>query len=316
MHPLLQNMVVMLQHCIDSSPDRTTAFPVRISVTKPVQVLVSHTQISCMSWVSVNHKMGSSCFSCFWISYAAKAYSSSFVRLRMAVQNFVENKGNYYKILKSIGCWNRRMSNGQKPRGPLYMCFQSRICRNFSMALILIRPSEHVAVYDILQQFLVFLCFVFADKYDYVGRLLKPGEEPNNYSDEEEEGSQQESAEKSKDEWNLEITTSVTREEGRGFAMYDFLIWQQLLVPTSLLKLYRNGLLAISYFGISPGLAVVLWCHFFLSGDYSYYADICYQLCKAGGRVTYGNFLSVHTMMMTQFCIHLKFPARTLLILI
>lgn len=40
----------------------------------------------------------------------------------------------------------------------------------------------------------------FKDKYDYVGRLLKPGEEPNNYSDEEEEGSQQESAEKSKDE--------------------------------------------------------------------------------------------------------------------
>jgi membrane-associated progesterone receptor component len=42
--------------------------------------------------------------------------------------------------------------------------------------------------------------FVFAEKYDYVGRLLKPGEEPTNYSDEEEEGSQQESAEKPKDE--------------------------------------------------------------------------------------------------------------------
>jgi membrane-associated progesterone receptor component len=48
---------------------------------------------------------------------------------------------------------------------------------------------------------MVFLCFVvFADKYDYVGRLLKPGEEPTNYSDEEEEGSQQDSAEKSKHE--------------------------------------------------------------------------------------------------------------------
>jgi membrane-associated progesterone receptor component len=44
------------------------------------------------------------------------------------------------------------------------------------------------------------LVFVFTEKYDYVGRLLKPGEEPTNYSDEEEEGSQQESAEKSKDE--------------------------------------------------------------------------------------------------------------------
>jgi membrane-associated progesterone receptor component len=45
-----------------------------------------------------------------------------------------------------------------------------------------------------------FFLLVFADKYDYVGRLLKPGEEPTNYSDEEEEGSQQESAEKSKHE--------------------------------------------------------------------------------------------------------------------
>jgi membrane-associated progesterone receptor component len=48
---------------------------------------------------------------------------------------------------------------------------------------------------------LVFLPFVFTERYEYVGRLLKPGEEPTNYSDdEEEEGSQQESAEKSKDE--------------------------------------------------------------------------------------------------------------------
>lgn len=92
------------------------------------------------------------------------------------------------------------MSNRQKPREPLYVCFQSLICRNFSMVLILICSFDHIAVYDILQQFFVFLCFVFADKYDYVGRLLKPGEEPNNYSDEEEEGSQQESAEKPKDE--------------------------------------------------------------------------------------------------------------------
>jgi membrane-associated progesterone receptor component len=37
----------------------------------------------------------------------------------------------------------------------------------------------------------------FRDKYDYVGRLLKPGEEPTNYSDEG-KGSQKETAEKSK----------------------------------------------------------------------------------------------------------------------
>jgi hypothetical protein len=65
----------------------------------------------------------------------------------------------------------------------------------------LISPFEHIAIYGIVQWFMDFLCFVgFADKYDYVGRLLKPGEEATNYSDEEEEGSQQESAEKSKHE--------------------------------------------------------------------------------------------------------------------
>jgi membrane-associated progesterone receptor component len=42
--------------------------------------------------------------------------------------------------------------------------------------------------------------FCFSEKYDYVGRLLRPGEEPTNYSEEEEEGNQQEPAEKPKDE--------------------------------------------------------------------------------------------------------------------
>lgn len=40
----------------------------------------------------------------------------------------------------------------------------------------------------------------FKEKYDYVGRLLKPGEVPINYSDEEDEGSQQENETKSKSE--------------------------------------------------------------------------------------------------------------------
>jgi membrane-associated progesterone receptor component len=30
---------------------------------------------------------------------------------------------------------------------------------------------------------------MFTEKYDYVGRLLKPGEKPTNYSDEEDESS-------------------------------------------------------------------------------------------------------------------------------
>lgn len=30
-----------------------------------------------------------------------------------------------------------------------------------------------------------FLLFFFLEKYDYVGRLLKPGDEPSEYTDEE-----------------------------------------------------------------------------------------------------------------------------------
>lgn len=34
------------------------------------------------------------------------------------------------------------------------------------------------------------ILFAFTEKYEYVGRLLRPGEEPNNYSDEEEDSSE------------------------------------------------------------------------------------------------------------------------------
>ncbi|XP_017788416.1 PREDICTED: membrane-associated progesterone receptor component 1-like [Habropoda laboriosa] len=40
----------------------------------------------------------------------------------------------------------------------------------------------------------------FKEKYDVVGKLLKPGQVPTNYSDEEDEGSQQENETKSKNE--------------------------------------------------------------------------------------------------------------------
>lgn len=45
------------------------------------------------------------------------------------------------------------------------------------------------------------IIYYFSEKYDYVGRLLKPGEAPNNYSDEEEEATSTETSEKPKDEW-------------------------------------------------------------------------------------------------------------------
>ena len=40
--------------------------------------------------------------------------------------------------------------------------------------------------------------FGFTEKYDHIGKLLKPGEKPTDYSDTEEE---QSSHEKSKDDW-------------------------------------------------------------------------------------------------------------------
>lgn len=38
-----------------------------------------------------------------------------------------------------------------------------------------------------IEEFLTFLRFIFAEKYILVGRLLKPGEKPTNYSDEDED---------------------------------------------------------------------------------------------------------------------------------
>lgn len=40
--------------------------------------------------------------------------------------------------------------------------------------------------------------FVFAEKYEYVGRLLRPGEEPSSYSDEEDENPIESSTDSSK----------------------------------------------------------------------------------------------------------------------
>lgn len=47
---------------------------------------------------------------------------------------------------------------------------------------------------------LLILLFFFSDseKYDYVGKLLRPGEEPTNYSEEEEEVTNSPDGEKEK----------------------------------------------------------------------------------------------------------------------
>lgn len=68
--------------------------------------------------------------------------------------------------------------------------------------------------------------FYFSEKYEYVGRLLRPGEEPTSYSDEEEESPNESNnsnksditnanattAEKSKDEWPEYSENSVLTE--------------------------------------------------------------------------------------------------------
>lgn len=56
-------------------------------------------------------------------------------------------------------------------------------------------------------------CFHATERYDYVGKLLKPGEAPTNYSDEEDEGSQQETETKSE---NYETESKTDRSETEG----------------------------------------------------------------------------------------------------
>lgn len=57
-------------------------------------------------------------------------------------------------------------------------------------------------------KFFNFWIFIL-EKYEYVGRLLRPGEEPNSYSDEEDDGTSDSSkktesaTEKSKDDWPI-----------------------------------------------------------------------------------------------------------------
>lgn len=44
------------------------------------------------------------------------------------------------------------------------------------------------------------LLLLFTEKYDLVGRLLKPGEQPSSYSDEEDDANAAPNVEKNKDD--------------------------------------------------------------------------------------------------------------------
>lgn len=47
------------------------------------------------------------------------------------------------------------------------------------------------------------IIFPFTEKYDYVGRLLRPGEKPTNYSDEEDESESSKAGNKPDDILNV-----------------------------------------------------------------------------------------------------------------
>lgn len=65
-----------------------------------------------------------------------------------------------------------------------------------------------IVVFSLLLSSIVMINYIITEKYEFVGRLLRPGEQPINYSDEEDESNasssekpkEQESGEKSKDD--------------------------------------------------------------------------------------------------------------------
>jgi len=63
--------------------------------------------------------------------------------------------------------------------------------------------------------FSLFFTFFVIERYDYVGKLLKPGEAPTNYSDEEDEGSQQETETKSEN-YETETKTDHSKTEEKS----------------------------------------------------------------------------------------------------
>ncbi|TRY73103.1 hypothetical protein TCAL_13316 [Tigriopus californicus] len=91
---------------------------------------------------------------------------------------------------QGIGRWNIRGRSHPRGRGP-YSCFAgrdaSRGLATFSVSAINeeyddlsdLKPSEMEQVREWELQ--------FSEKYTYVGKLLKPGEQPTSYSDEEDD---------------------------------------------------------------------------------------------------------------------------------
>lgn len=77
-----------------------------------------------------------------------------------------------------------------------------------------LKVSTFLAIFDILFRIWLVLIwfgiFCISEKYEYVGRLLRPGEEPNSYSDEEDESSESAKASKSEDITNITDATTAT----------------------------------------------------------------------------------------------------------
>lgn len=63
-----------------------------------------------------------------------------------------------------------------------------------------------------------FSIFYFTEKYEYVGRLLRPGEKPTSYSDEEDESESSKAGNKSEDITNVNATdvSSTTSDKPKN----------------------------------------------------------------------------------------------------
>lgn len=57
----------------------------------------------------------------------------------------------------------------------------------YTFYVFLLFKCIYLCTYRSVNSFVTFVFFFSPEKYDYVGRLLRDGEEPTNYSDEEDD---------------------------------------------------------------------------------------------------------------------------------
>lgn len=92
---------------------------------------------------------------------------------------------------------------------------------NSKVCILICSGSCHINIWTEIMDF----CYLNAEKYEYVGRLLRPGEEPNSYSDEEEESSESVKANKSEDITNINSTDASNTASDKP--KEEWLIWSE-----------------------------------------------------------------------------------------